>query len=166
MSALSWRARVGPKKACLSCASPRGSPPARLISSRCRKNHCCFALYERYLKYKQHPSRPGILARSRAALISTVHATSFVDRTPLRDITQRVGLLPWLIYVVVLGILLLPILLVIVALRAVARLFLASAEQARGIVRNCTKPAQAPNSGHATKGRSAGAASLPIHGAA
>jgi glycosyltransferase involved in cell wall biosynthesis len=82
-------------------------------------------VYERYLQYKRRPFRPGIFARSRAALLSkSMQHRLSIER---RFATSRsaLGLLPWLIYVVALGILLLPILLVMVASKAVARLFLA-----------------------------------------
>jgi glycosyltransferase involved in cell wall biosynthesis len=82
-------------------------------------------VYERYLQHKQRPFRPSRFARWKQAFLSRCmrHRLS-IER---RFATSRsvLGLLPWLVYIVALGILLLPILFILVASRAGSRAFLA-----------------------------------------
>lgn len=81
--------------------------------------------YERYLQYKRRPFRPSVFARSRAALLAKCMQHRLSIERRFATSRSALGLLPWLIYIVALGILLSPILLVMVALKAVSRLFLA-----------------------------------------
>ncbi|HEV7881291.1 glycosyltransferase [Bradyrhizobium sp.] len=81
--------------------------------------------YERYLQYKRRPFRPGIFAAWRQAFLSKCMQHRLSIERRLATSRSALGLLPWLIYVVALGVLLLPVLLVMVALKGASRLFLA-----------------------------------------
>jgi glycosyltransferase involved in cell wall biosynthesis len=98
-----------------------------------------FRAYQRYLKYKQRPYRPGLLARWKEAFLARgmQHRLS-IER---RFATSRpvLGVLPWIIYVLALALLLMPVLLAVVALRAARRAFSALANRTvgwSGVARN------------------------------
>jgi glycosyltransferase involved in cell wall biosynthesis len=79
--------------------------------------------YERYLQRIKRAPRPGVVARLREAFLSrgTQHRLHIERR--LATSRSLLGLIPLLLYLVVLGILLLPILLVAVAMRVISAEF-------------------------------------------
>jgi glycosyltransferase involved in cell wall biosynthesis len=75
--------------------------------------------YEQYVQHIRRPFRPSLIARLSEAFLSkcTQHRLSIERR--LATSRSLLSLLPWLLYLAILGILLLPILLVAVAMRLI-----------------------------------------------
>ena len=96
-------------------------------------------IYQHYLRRKLRPYRPGLLAVWRAEVVAKCMQHRLLIERRFATSRSVPGLLPWIVYVALLGVLVSPVLLGVIVLRAVSRVFsalLGRFARLSGIARN------------------------------